>query len=88
VRECQERFQEFTLLQTWGSELCQTIVGPLRVRGHLSEGMWIVALHNTEMAEQLAVFWVVVSSATEFMPRRSPNETLWVEVVNELVVKF
>jgi hypothetical protein len=50
--------------------------------------MWIVALHNTEMAEQLAVFWAAVSSATEFMPRRSPNETLWVEVVNELVVKF
>jgi hypothetical protein len=32
-RECRELVQELTLLQTRGSELCQAIVGPLKVRG-------------------------------------------------------
>jgi hypothetical protein len=52
-REFQEQIQELTLLQTWGSELCQAIFDPPRVRSHLSGGMWIVALHHTELAEQL-----------------------------------
>jgi hypothetical protein len=40
VREvCWERVEELTFLQTQGSEICLDIVGPLRVRSHLSEGM-------------------------------------------------
>jgi hypothetical protein len=31
--EHREQFEELTLLQTWGSELCLAIVGPARVRG-------------------------------------------------------
>jgi chromosome segregation ATPase len=38
-RKCQEWVEELTLLQARGSELCQAIVGPPRVRSHLSEGM-------------------------------------------------
>jgi hypothetical protein len=38
-RECQEWVQELTLLQAWGSELCQAIVDPPRVRSHLPNGM-------------------------------------------------
>jgi hypothetical protein len=34
-----------------GSDLCQAIVGPSRVRSHMSEGMRIVALLHTKMVE-------------------------------------
>jgi hypothetical protein len=37
-RECWKHFEEVTLLQTRGSELCLAIVRPPRVRNHLSEG--------------------------------------------------
>jgi hypothetical protein len=50
-RECHEWVQELTLMQTWGFDLYQAIVGPPKVRGHLSKGMWIVAVHHTEDAE-------------------------------------
>jgi hypothetical protein len=50
-RESEERVQELTHPETSGFELCQDIVSPPRVRSHMSEGMWITALHNTEMAE-------------------------------------
>jgi hypothetical protein len=40
-REHREQFEELTLLQTQGYELCLAIVGPPRVRNHLSEGMQI-----------------------------------------------
>jgi hypothetical protein len=60
----------------------------LRVRSHLSEGMFIVALHHTEMAKQLAMLWAVVSSAAEFMLRRSPTKAFLAEVVDELVAEF
>jgi hypothetical protein len=49
--ESRELVQELTLLQTRGSELHQAIVGPLMVRGQLSEGMRVTAVHHTEMAE-------------------------------------
>jgi hypothetical protein len=42
-RERQEQFEELTLLQTRGSELCHAIVGAPRVRNHFSEGMQLVA---------------------------------------------
>jgi hypothetical protein len=66
-RKCQEWVEELTLLQAWGSELCQAIVGHPRVRSHLSEGMRITTLHHAEMAKQLAVLRATVSSIMEFM---------------------
>jgi hypothetical protein len=61
---------------------------PPRVRNHLLEGMQIAALHHTEMAQELATLWTVVSSIVEFMLGCSPDETFWVEVVDELVAEF
>jgi hypothetical protein len=87
-REHREQFQELTLLQTWGSKLCHTIVTPSRERHHLSEGMWLAALHHTEMAREFAVLRAAVSSATELVLGRSPNDTFRVEVVGELATKF
>jgi hypothetical protein len=73
-RECQERVRELTLLQTWGSELCQAIVGPLKMRGQLSEGMWIAVVSHTEMDEQLTMLWAMVSSVVQSVLRCSPIE--------------
>jgi hypothetical protein len=53
-RVCPERVEDLTLLQIWGSKLCLAIVDSSRVRSHLSEGMQIIVLHHTEIAEQLA----------------------------------
>jgi hypothetical protein len=50
--------------------------------------MWAEALHHTEVAGELAVLWAVVSSTVEFVLGRSPNETFWVEVMDEMVAKF
>jgi hypothetical protein len=55
---------------------------------HLSDGMRLVALHHTEMAEEHAVLWAAVSSATESMLGSSPSDTFRVEVVSELAAKF
>jgi hypothetical protein len=87
-RERREQLEELTLLQTWGFDLCHTIVGPPRVRHHLSEGMQLVALHHTEMVRELAAFWAVVSSTTESTLGCSPNDTFHVEIVGELVATF
>jgi hypothetical protein len=46
-KEHREQFDELTLLQTWGFELCHAIAGPTWVSNHLSEGMWLTALHHT-----------------------------------------
>jgi hypothetical protein len=54
-REHRERFEELTLLQTRGFELCHAMVGPPRGRHHLSDGMRHAALRHTEMAGELAV---------------------------------
>jgi hypothetical protein len=62
-RECRERVQELTLLQTRGFELCQAIVGPPKLRGQLSEGMWIVVTRHTEMAKQLTGLQATMFSA-------------------------
>jgi hypothetical protein len=50
--------------------------------------MQIAALRHTKMAEELAPLWAVVSSTMESVLVHSPNETFWVEVVDELVAKF
>jgi hypothetical protein len=64
-KEHREQFEELTLLQTRGSEQCHTIVNPPQVRNHLSEGMWLTALHHTEMVGELATLQAAVSSAAE-----------------------
>jgi hypothetical protein len=87
-RERREQFEDFSLLQTWGSELCLTIVGPPRVWNHLSEGMRIATLYHAEMAGELAALRATVSSVAEFTLGCSPNKSFWVEVVDELIDKF
>jgi hypothetical protein len=64
-KERQEHFEELTLLQTRGFELCLAIVSPQRVRNHLSEGMQITALRHTKMVRELAGLRATVSSAME-----------------------
>jgi hypothetical protein len=86
-REHQERFEELTLLQTRGPELCHAIIGPPRVR-HMSKGMRLVPLRHTEIAGELAVFWVAMSSAVESVLRCLPSNTAYAEVVDELAVEF
>jgi hypothetical protein len=49
-RERREQFEELTLLQTRGSDLCHAIIDPPQARHHLSEGMRHAALRHTEMA--------------------------------------
>jgi hypothetical protein len=83
-----ERFEELTLLQTEGSELCLAIVGPAWVRNHLSEGMRITALHHTEMVGELAIRRVAMSSAVELVLGCSPDKTFWVEAVGVVGAEF
>jgi hypothetical protein len=54
----------------------------------MSEGMWHVALHHTEMVRELAALWALVSSAVESALGRSPNDTFHMEVVSELVAEY
>jgi hypothetical protein len=86
--ECHEQFEELTLLQNQGSELCLAIVGPPKVRNPLSEGMRVATFLHTEMARELAMLRTTVSSAVESMLGRSPGETFRVEVVGEQVDEF
>jgi hypothetical protein len=83
-----EHFEELTLLQTQGFELCHAIVSPPWVRNHLSEGMWLATLCHTKMARELATLWVVVSFAAKSALGRSPNDIFCKEVVGELVAEF
>jgi hypothetical protein len=73
--ELWEHFEELTLLQTRGFELCLTIIGPPQVRNHLLEGMHITSLRHTKMAEDLAVLWTAVPSAVELALGHSLDET-------------
>jgi hypothetical protein len=87
-RERLEQFEELTILQIQGSELCHAIIGPPQARHHLSEGKRLAALHHTEMAEELVVPQVVVSSTVELVLGRSPSDNFHVEVVGELAIEF
>jgi hypothetical protein len=58
-------------------------VGPPMVRGHLSEGMRISLVRHTEMAEQLIMLRVVVSSTAQSVLRHSPTEAFRVDVVDK-----
>jgi hypothetical protein len=86
--EHREQFEELSLLRALGAELCVAIVGPSWVRSHLSVRMWTAALRNAELAGELTMLWSIVSYDTERVLGRSPNETFWVEVMDELVAKF
>jgi hypothetical protein len=59
-REHREHFEELTLLQTRGYEVCHAIIGPPRAR-QLSEGMRLAALCHTEIAGELTTFRAAVS---------------------------
>jgi hypothetical protein len=92
ARETSERehrtcFEELTLLQTWGSELCHAFVGPPWAK-HLCEGIWLMVVCRTNMAREHAAFQAAVSSTTELMLGRSPGNSAHVGVVGELVAKF
>jgi hypothetical protein len=50
--------------------------------------MRVAALRHTEVVGELAMLWVVVSSATVLVLGRLLDETFWVEVMDELVAKF
>jgi hypothetical protein len=82
------QFEELTLLQTRGSELCHAIVDPSWVRRHLFEGMRLATLHHTEMVRELAALRAVVSSVVRSVFGRSPTDTLRMEVVCEVAVEF
>jgi hypothetical protein len=56
--------------------------------GSLSEGMRHATLRHNQMVGELAALQVVVSSATESALGCSPNDTIHVEVVGELVTEF
>jgi hypothetical protein len=71
-----------------GSELCQAIVSPPTVQGHLLEGMKSATICHTELAGQLTALRAAVSSATQFVLGCSPSEALWVEVVDEMLFEF
>jgi hypothetical protein len=75
-------------LQTRGSELCLAIVGPLRVRSHLSVEMRIASLQHIEMAGELAALRAAVSFGMKFALEHSPNDTFRVEVMDELIAEF
>jgi hypothetical protein len=87
-KERQAQFEEPTILQTWGSELCHAIVGPPRARHHLSKGMRLAALHHTEMVEEFAVLRMLVSSDAESVHGLSPNDGFHVEIVGMLAAEF
>jgi hypothetical protein len=86
-REHRECFDELTLLQTRGSELCLIIVSPPRAR-RMSEGMRLATLHHNEMVRELVVFRTMVSTAVESVLERSPNNVARAEVVGELVAEL
>jgi hypothetical protein len=86
--EHREQFEELTLLQTRGFELCHAIIDPPQARHHLSEGMRLAGLHHTTMARELIVLWAVVSTAIELVLGCSPPDTFCVEVVRELATKL
>jgi hypothetical protein len=52
------------------------------------ERMRAVALRHIDMAMEVVALCAVVSSTVDLVLGHSPNETFWVEVMNELVAKF
>jgi hypothetical protein len=50
--------------------------------------MWVAAIRHIEMAEELAVLRVAVTSTVELVLGHSPDETFQVEITDELVAQF
>jgi hypothetical protein len=75
-------------LQTRGSELCQAIVGPPMVWGHLLKGIRIAASCYVEMVGQLVKLYEAVSSTMQSMLGHSPAEAFRVDVVEEMLDEF
>jgi hypothetical protein len=50
--------------------------------------MRAAALRHIDMAMEVAALCAAVSSTVDLVLGHSPNETFWVEVMNELVAKF
>jgi hypothetical protein len=50
--------------------------------------MRLVTLHHNDKVQELAKFWVAVSSATELVLWRSPNNVARAEVVGELMAEL
>jgi hypothetical protein len=50
--------------------------------------MWSAAIHHIEMAGELVALRATVTSATELVLGRPPDETVWVEITDELVAQF
>jgi hypothetical protein len=75
-------------LKTQHSELCHAIIGPPWVRNYLLETMRLVARLHTKIAKELATLRATVSSTTELVLGRSPDDAFHVEVVGELVAEF
>jgi hypothetical protein len=50
--------------------------------------MRIASLRHTEMVRELSTLQSTVTFIVEFVLGRSPDETIQVEVVDELVAKF
>jgi hypothetical protein len=87
-REHREQFEELTLPQTRGSELCHAIVSLPWMRHHLTEAMRLAALRHTEIVGELATHRAAVSTVMESVLGHSPSETFCVEVVSELAIEF
>jgi hypothetical protein len=67
--------RSFLFNELGGAELCLAIVGQSRPRNHLLERMRVATIRHTEMAGELAMLRVVVTSATELVLGCSPDET-------------
>jgi hypothetical protein len=52
------------------------------------ERMWFAAIHHIEMARELVALRATVTSATELVLGRPPDETVRVEITDELVAQF
>jgi hypothetical protein len=87
-RQCLDMAQELIVQQARIFELCQAIVSPPTVQGHLSEWMRIAAIRHTEMVGQLSTLQAVVSSVVRFVLGRLSTEAFWVDVVDEILTDF
>jgi hypothetical protein len=83
-----EQFEELSVLPAWVVELCLTIIGPTKVKSRLSVRMWATALRHAGVVRELTMLRAVVSSAIELVLGCSPDETTWVDVMNELTTNF
>jgi hypothetical protein len=61
---------------------------PSQVMSSLPTRIQAAALHHAEVVRQLTALRAAVSSTAELVLGRSPGGTSWVEVMNELNVKF